>query len=78
MRVFCEVTWEDEEKDEPNTEKGLYILLHWGLQYEIIQVEEGRLLPVNYTVGICQDYETGEVRCFLPGQIKILGQEIKK
>ena len=78
MRILCEATWENEEKDEPAMEKGTYWLLHWGLQFEIIQVEEGRLLPVNYTVAVCQDYDTGEVRCFLPEQIKILGTEIKK
>ena len=80
MRTLCEVTWEKDEELEEGvsvTERGKYWLHHWGLQYEIVQLQEGQVGAVSYTVGICEDYDTGEIRCFLPEQIKILGNDIK-
>jgi predicted metal-binding protein len=80
MRILCRVTWEKDEQTkegESIMDSGDYFLLHWGLQYEIIQLEEGHVAAVNYTIAICQDCETGEVRCVLPEQIRILGNDIK-
>lgn len=81
MRTLVEASWAREgelEEGEPAMEKGTYWLLHWALKYEIIQLEEGHVAAVNYTVGICQDFNTGELRCFLPESIKIIGTELKK
>ena len=79
MRTLCEVRilkegTEDEE--EPAYEQKQYWLLYFGLKYDLI-TEEGRTVAVNYSVCICEDYETGQLRCFLPEEIKIIGREIK-
>ena len=79
MRTLCEVRilkegTEDEE--EPVHEQKQYWLLYFGLKYDLI-TEEGKVVAVNYSVCICEDYETGQLRCFLPEEIKIIGREIK-
>jgi hypothetical protein len=80
MRILCEIEWEkDDQPLDGNTimEKGKYWLHHWGLKHEIIQAEEGKLVAVSWTVGICENYETGQIELFAPEQIRILGTEIK-
>ncbi len=73
MKEFCEVTWQDTEGDEPVTMKEQYYLLHWGMKFQIINE-----IGVNYTVAICQNCKTGDVMCFNPEQLRILGTQIKK
>jgi hydrogenase maturation factor len=76
MRTLCEVSWEKntELKDgESAIETDVYVLLHWGLKMEIIND-----VGVSYTVAICSHLKTGEVLCFLPEQLKILGTDLKK
>jgi hypothetical protein len=80
MRILAEVTQErDELNEEGETvyEKSNWWVLYWGIEYKIIELEEGRIAAVNYSVAICQDYDTGIVRTFLPNQLKILGTQIK-
>ena len=59
---------------EPAFEEVLYYLLHWGLTYEILVDKEARY-PVSYTVGICQQIESGEIRAFLPTELKVIGKQ---
>lgn len=78
MRVRVEATWtvKDDEEDD-REEKGHFWLWHWGLDYTIIETENDRI-PVSFTIAICEDCNTGQIVCFKPEQIKILGKEIKK
>ena len=80
MKTLCEVRWVlegTEDDEEPKYERGTYILLHWGLKYEIVTDKEGNTTAVNYTIAICQHCETGAVETFMPEQLKILGERIK-
>jgi hypothetical protein len=80
MRTLAEVTIElDEQGEEGETlyMKKMYYLLHWGIKHQIIETEAGKLLAVNRTVAICQEYETGQVECFEPEQLRIIGMEVK-
>ena len=81
MRILVEVTQEKEELgDEEATlyEKDVYFLLHWGLDYTIIEMNEEMRIGVSYTVAICQNMETNIVRCFRPEQLRILGKTLPK
>jgi len=81
MRVLVEVTQEREElsnEGETLYEKDLYYLLHWGLDYTIIETNDDMRVGVSYTVAICQNMETNIVRCFRPEQLQVLGREIKQ
>ena len=82
MKVLCEVLLEKEEQDindsEPVMEKKKYWLLHFGLKADIIDMGDGRMVGLNYTVCICQDCDTGDLRCYLPESLRIIGEEIKK
>jgi hypothetical protein len=81
MRTLCEARWIKEgiEDDEtPLYETRQYWLLHFGLKYDLITTEEGKMVAVNYTVCVCEDYETGELRLLNPEQIRILGRQIKE
>ena len=81
MRIIVEVTTErDDTGDEGETlyEKDLYILLHWGLEYTIIEVSENMRTGVSYTVAICQNIKSGVIRCFRPEMLTVLGKEIKE
>lgn len=81
MRLLVEVTEEREEQGingETLYDKGMFWLHHWGLQRDVIEIGDGRLAVGNWTVGICEDYNTGQIRCFFPEQIRILGTQIKK
>lgn len=80
MRLLVEAEWETDgelKEGEPPTAKGKFWLHHWGLQHQIIDIGDGKLAVGNWTIGICEDYETGAIRCFLPEQLKILGQTLK-
>lgn len=80
MRTLIEVTIEKDELDKdgnPQYERSNYWLLHFGLQIQTIE-SEGKIIPVSYTVAICQKYDTGEIRCFAPEQIRVLGKEVKE
>ena len=52
-----------------------FYLLHWGLEYVLLQDEHGKPYGINYTVGICQEMQTGLIRTFLPGEIRVIGVE---
>jgi hypothetical protein len=76
LKTYCECSWPKEgevEEGESTTDKDYFYLLHWGLKMEIVNN-----IGLNYTVAICQNCKTGEVICFLPEQLKILGNEIKE
>jgi len=76
LKQYCEVTREKEgelKEGEPETEKDYFFLLHWGLEYTIINE-----VAVNFTVGICENVKTGQIQTFLPEQIRIIGQKIKE
>ena len=51
-----------------------FILLHWGLETELVYDSEKNPIPFTYTVGICQDVETGHIDTFGPKAIKIIGK----
>lgn len=79
MKILCEVTWVKDEQTEEGTpiyEKGMYWIMQWGMEYKTFEVEEGRMVAVNYSVAICSNYETGQVECFLPSQLRIIGKKI--
>lgn len=81
MKILAEATWDKDGElvdGEPPTEKALYWLLYFGTDYKIIELEEGRITAVNYTIAVCQHCETGLVECFRPEQLKILGKQIKE
>lgn len=80
LKIICEVKvpiFNDdgvqEEVDGNLVEKKQeFYLLHWGLQAQLVND-----IPVNETVGVCQNIETGQVFLFHPTSIKIIGKEIK-
>lgn len=81
MRALAEARWikEGTEGEEtPTYEKGRFWILHYGLKYDLIHIGEGKMVAVNYTVVICQDCKTGQLREFMAPQLKIIGDEIKK
>jgi hypothetical protein len=81
MRILVEVTEEAEVQPmdgDTAYEKSKWWLLHFGIDYQIIEAEEGKLMAVNYTVAICENYNTGQVQCFKPDQLRILGKEIRE
>ena len=82
MRTLCRVTWEsdvqDIDSDSVHYESDEYWLLHFGLDYRIFEIEEGKSVAVNYTTAICEHKKSGRIECFLPAQLKILGREIKE
>jgi len=80
MRVLVTVTQAKEELgDEGETlyEKDDWWLLHWGLDYTIIETNEEMRVGVSYTVAICENRTSGVIRCFRPEQLQVLGREIK-
>lgn len=54
-----------------------FYLLHWGLEYVLLEDPNGKPYGINYTVGICQEMKSGVIRTFLPGEIRIIGTEMK-
>jgi hypothetical protein len=80
MRTLCEVSTikEGTENDEtPIMEKREYYLLHFGLQYQVIDCGEGKLAVGQWTVCYCEDKKTGQIKMFDPTRLRILGQIIK-
>jgi hypothetical protein len=79
MKTLVECTWErDEQKDDmPVYEKANYWLLYFGLDYKIIEVEEGKIAAVNFTIAVCQHYDTGQIECFRPEQLRIIGTKLE-
>jgi hydrogenase maturation factor len=67
MKTLVEVSFENE-----NDEKEQFFLLHWGLKMQVIND-----LAVTFTVAICQNVKTGDILCFYPEQLRILGDQIK-
>jgi hypothetical protein len=63
------------KKWEPAVDPVNFYLLHWGLEYVLLQDEHGKPYGINYTVGICQEMQTGLIRTFLPGDIRVIGVE---
>lgn len=74
IKTVVEATWEDEDGDH----RGSYYLLHWGLRYDMVPDSNGNMLPVHYTVGICQNMSNGTIEMFLPGQLKVIGVNLKE
>lgn len=75
MKILCEATWEsDNQPLDGDTvyEKDKYYLLHFGLEYKLIEVGDGQVAAVNYTTAICSHCETGVIETFLPKQIRII------
>ena len=70
LKTAVEVTFEDEEGRE---KKDQYYLLHWGLRYDLMPDGNGNLVPVHYTVAICQHIKSGLIEMFLPDQLRVLG-----
>jgi hypothetical protein len=73
IKTVVEVTlWEDgyEKKD-------LFYLLHWGLRYDMIVNEVGNMMPVHYTVAICQNIKTGAIELYMPDQLRVIGTNLK-
>lgn len=80
MRDFCEirvVKEGTEDNDEPTYETRRFILLHFGIDREIIYTDDGRQAVSNFTVCIVQDCITGWLKKFDPEEVRILGVEIK-
>lgn len=68
MRTLVEVSYNDEDD-----KKEQYFLLHWGLKMQVIND-----LAVTFTVAICQNVKTGDILCFYPEQLKVIGTKIKE
>jgi hypothetical protein len=80
MRTLVEITQELDEQGpdgEALYERREAWLWYFGTEFKLIETEHG-MIPVNYTVCICSDYETGQVETVMPGQIKILGKIVKE
>jgi hypothetical protein len=80
MRSLVEVSIEKEELDDQGDvvyEKKKAWLLHFGVDNTLVETEHG-VVPVSYTVAICQDIETGQIQCFRPEVLRVLGTETKK
>lgn len=75
LRTVVEVTIEDEDGKEI---KDKYYLLHWGLKYDMIADSYQNLVPVHYTVAICQHIKNGFIETFLPDQLKVEGITTKE
>lgn len=75
VRTIVEVTYEDEDGLE---KKDNYYLLHWGLKYDLLPDSYGQLVPVHYTVAICENLQSGVIETFLPEQCKVLGINLKE
>lgn len=54
-----------------------FYLLHWGLEYILLEDANGKPYGINYSVGICQEMKTGVIRTFLPADIRVIGVESK-
>jgi len=74
VRELCEIEYpQDTEAEEMVMVKERYFLLHFGLKFEIVND-----IGVSYTVAVCQNIKTGQIECFAPERLRILGTEIRK
>ena len=75
MKILVECIWEsDNQPLDGDTvyEKDKYWLMHFGTEFKLIEVGDGQVAAVNYTVAICSHCETGAIETFLPKQIRII------
>ena len=75
LKTVVEVTFEDEDGKEA---RDRYFLLHWGLKYDMIADSYQNLVPVHYTVAICQHIKSGVIETFLPEQLRVEGINLKE
>lgn len=54
----------------------MYYLHHWGLTYEILIDKDSRY-PVSYTIAICEQFKTGIIKTFIPGELTVVGKETR-
>lgn len=73
IKTIVEVTFDEDGQEK----KDLYYLLYWGLKYDLIPGENGYMIPVHYTISICQHLKTGQIETFMPEQLKVEGSETK-
>jgi hypothetical protein len=79
VEIDLEPEAEEAEKSSSNDlgDKNRYYLLHWGLECNVVNGNNpGEIIPVTYTVGICQNISTGQIETFPPRQIRVLGDEL--
>jgi hypothetical protein len=74
IKTVVEVTWDEDGFEK----KDLCYLLHWGLKYDLIANEVGNMMPVHYTVAICQNIKTGAIELYMPDQLRVIGTNIKE
>jgi hypothetical protein len=75
IKTVVEVTTWDEDGFE---KKDMYALHHWGLKYDLMANEVGNMMPVHYTVAICENIKTGTIELFMPDQLRVIGTNIKE
>lgn len=75
IRTIVEARWDGEDGKE---QKSNYILLHFGLKYDLVNNGAGYFVPVQYTVAIVQDLKTGAIETFMPEQLVVLGTQPKE
>lgn len=51
-------------------------LLHWGLTYYVAYDKDNYPYAVSYTVGICQEIQTGRVVMISPDQLTVVEKEV--
>jgi len=73
IKTVVEVTWEEDGYEK----KDLFILLHFGLKYDLISNEMGNMMPVHYTVAVCQNIKSGAIELYFPDQLKVVGTNLK-
>ena len=73
IKTIVEVSWDEEGREK----KDNYYLLHFGLKYDLAQDGHGNLVPVHYTVAICQNIKSGAIEMFLPDQLRVLGVNLR-
>jgi hypothetical protein len=73
IKTIVEVTFDEDGYEK----KDLYYLLHFGMKYDLIPGESGYMIPVQYSVAICQHLKTGQIETFMPEQLRVEGNEIK-
>jgi len=74
LRTIVEANWEEDGESRQDR----YFLLHWGLKFDMVPDSYENLVPVHYTVGICQNIKSGAIEMFLPDQLKVVGQDGEK
>ena len=73
IKTVVEVTFDEDGQEKTD----LYYLLHWGLKYDLMANEVGNMIPVHYTISICQHLKTGQIEMFMPDQLRVVGSETK-